>query len=102
MSRKFAVTRTIEKTEAIALVFDKTTAEPLNDKVIIGHKLTDDRAVERAVRKVVEADPNMKLIEVIDYKTVSQLLGITEEDFMAHAVELDPKNRKPIEAESNN
>lgn len=102
MSRKFAVTRTIEKTEAVVLAFDKTTAEPLNGKVVIGHKLTDDRAIERAVRKVVEADPNMKLIEVIDYKTVSQLLGITEEDFMAHAVELDPKTRKPIEANSNN
>ena len=97
MSRKFAVTRTVEKTEAIALIFDKIHAEPFNDVVTIGHKLTDDRAVERAVRKVVEANPNLKLIEVVSYGTVSQLLGITEEDFMAHAVPLDPKTRKHID-----
>ena len=102
MSRKFAVTRTVEKTEAIALIFDKIHAEPMNTTVTIGHKLTDDRAVERAVRKVVEADPDMKLIEVISYSTVSKLLGITEEVFMANAVALDPKTRKPIENENDN
>lgn len=102
MARKYTVTRTVEKTEAVALVFDKTTAEPHNEKVTIGHKLTDDRAVERTVRKIIEANPNLKLIEVVHYEIVSQLLGITEEDFMSHAVTLDPKTRKPIEAEAKN
>ena len=97
MARKYTVTRTVEKTEATVLVFDKIHAEPFNDVITIGHKLTDDRAVERAVRKVVEANPDLKLIEVVSYGTVSQLLGITEEDFMAHAVPLDPRTRKPIE-----
>lgn len=98
MARKYAITRTVEKTAATALVFDKTTAEASNTTVILGHKLNDKAAIERAVRKVVEADTNIKLIDIVDIETSVQVLGITEEDFLAHAVALDPKTRKPIEA----
>ena len=98
MARKYAVTRTVEKTVATALIFDKTTAEPSNVTVTLGHKLNDAAAIERAVRKIVEADSNIKLIEVVDSTTSTQLLGITEEDFLAHAVNLDPKTRKPLNA----
>ena len=98
MARKYAITRTIEKTVATALVFDKTTAEPSNVTVTLGHKLNDAAAIERAVRKMVESDPNIKLIDVVDVEVSTQLLGITEEDFLAHAVRLDPKTRKPLNA----
>lgn len=98
MARKYAITRTIEKTVATALVFDKTTAEPSNVTVTLAHKLNDAADIERAVRKLVESDPNIKLIDVVDVEVSTQLLGITEEDFLAHAVALDPKTRKPIEA----
>lgn len=98
MARKYAVTRTVEKTVATALIFDKTTAEPSNVTVTLGHKLNDAAAIERAVRKIVEADSDIKLIEVVDSTTSTQLLGITEEDFLAHAVNLDPKTRKPLNA----
>lgn len=93
---KFAVTRTVETTEAVALVFDKTTAESFNRTVTLGHKPTNDAALERTVRRIIEADSNLKLIEVVDITVTSKLLGITEEDFLAHAVELDPKTRKPL------
>lgn len=98
MARKYAITRTIEKTVATALVFDKTTAEPSDVTVTLGHKLNDSAAIERAVRKIVEADSNIKLIDIVDTETSTQLLGITEEDFLSHAVALDPKTRKPLEA----
>jgi hypothetical protein len=98
MARKYAVTRTVEKTVATALIFDKTTAEPSNVTVTLGHKFNDAAAIERAVRKIVEADSNIKLIEVVGSTTSTQLLGITEEDFLAHAVNLDPKTRKPLNA----
>ena len=94
---RYAITRTVEKTSVVALVFDKTTAEAGNVAVTLGRKFTDDRAIERATRKVVEADPNVKFIEVVDVKTQSVCLGISEEDFLAHAITLDPKTRKPIE-----
>lgn len=97
MARKYAITRTIEKTVATALVFDKTTAEPSNVTVTLGHKLNDAAAIERALRKLVESDPNIKLIDVVDVEVSTQLLGITEEDFLAHAVSLDPKTRKPLD-----
>lgn len=97
MARKYSVTRTVEKTVVTALIFDKTTAEPSNVTVTIGHKLTDPAAIERSVRKIVEADSNIKLIDVVDTEISTIVLGITEEDFMAHAVELDPKTRKSIQ-----
>ena len=94
---RYAITRTVEKTVVIALVFDKTTAEASDVAVTLGRKFNDTRAIERATRKAVESDPDMKFIEIVDVQTESVVLGISEQDFLAHAVTLDPKTRKPIE-----
>ena len=93
---KIAVTRTVEKTDAICLIFDRTTAEPMNRTVTIPTKLTDPKHVERAARRIVESDDNLRLIEVLDYKTNSAVLGITDEIFSKYAIPLDPKTRKPL------
>ena len=93
---RYNITRTIEKTAVDCLCFNKTDAEPFNVNVILGRKVTDAKAIEKLVRKVVEADSNIKLIDVVNVEYETVLYGISEQDFLAHAVALDPNTRKPL------
>lgn len=95
MARKYPFTRTLVTQYATCLVFDKETAEPSNITVTLPAPIADPAKLERAVAKIVNKG-NIKLIEVIDSEVQECLYGITAEDFMAHAVKLDPKTRKPI------
>ena len=95
---RYAITRTMEKTVVTCLCFDKTSAEPFNTTVTLARKVNDSNAIEKAVRKIVEADSNTKLIDVVDVSYETALMGISEQDFLANAVLLDPKTRKPFQA----
>lgn len=94
---RYSITRTIEKTCVTCLCFDKTTAEPYNTTVVLGRRVNDSNAIEKAVRKIVEADSNVKLIDICEVNYDTVLYGISEQDFLAHAVALDPKTRKPLQ-----
>jgi hypothetical protein len=95
MARQYPFTRTISYQNVTALVFDKDTAEAGNIDCIITPPIPEPAKLAKAVAKKVET-ATIKFIEVVDVETVEKLYGITSEDFMAHAVELDPKTRKPI------
>ena len=98
---RFTITRTVEKTEVNCLCFDKTAAEAFNKSIVLPGTYRDEKAMARKAAKVIEADANIRFIEVVDTSIISGVYGITEEDFFAHAVELDPKTRKPL-TETNN
>lgn len=95
MARKYPFTRTLFTQTVTALVFDKETAEPSNITLTLPTPIADPAKLEKAVAKKVNTD-NIKLIEVVDADIEEQLYGITVEDFMSHAVKLDPKTRKPL------
>ena len=95
---RYSITRTMEKTVVTCLCFDKTSAEPFNTTVTLARKVNDSKAIEKAVRKIVEADSNTKLIDVVEVSYETALMGISEQDFLANAVLLDPKTRKPFQA----
>lgn len=95
MARKYPFTRTISKQNVIALVFDKETAEATNIPVTIAPPIDDPKRLANAVSKKVETD-NIKFIEVVDVTLDEQVYGITLDDFMAHAVLLDPTTRKAL------
>lgn len=93
---RYPITRTIEKTKVVVLLFDKTSAEAYNETVTLPRKLNDAKAIEKAVRKLVETDDNIKLIDIVDVSSETACYGITEQDFLAHAVQLDPRTRNPL------
>lgn len=95
MARKYPFTRTISKQNVTALVFDKETAEATNTTVTITPPIDDPKRLANAVSKKVETD-NIKFIEVVDVTLDEQVYGITLDDFMAHAVQLDPTTRKAL------
>lgn len=98
MAKKYPFTRTIQKQTVTTLVFDKVSAEPFNKDYILAEPIADPAKLERKIAKMVETDPNLKLIEVVDSTIDEKCYGLTAEAFMANAVELDPKTRKPVEA----
>lgn len=96
MAKKYPFTRTIQKQTVTALVFDKTTAEPMNADYTLAEPILDPARLERKIAKMVETDSNFKLIEVVDSSIEEKCYGLTAEAFMANAVELDPKTRKAL------
>ena len=98
MSKKFPFTRSISKQNVIALAFNKETAEPFNTSVTITPPIADTKRLEKAVAAKVDS-VTVKFIEIVDVTVDEKVYGITLEDFMAHAVELDPKARSPLTAE---
>lgn len=95
--KKYPFTRTISKQNVIALVFDKQTGEATNMKVTIAPVITDTKKLEKAVAEKLE-DYNIKFIEIVDVTIDEKVYGLTLDAFMANAVELDPKTRKPLNA----
>lgn len=98
MAKKYPFTRTIREQTVTALVFDKVNAEPFNKDYALDKPILDLAKLERKIAKMVETDPNHKLIEVVNSTIGEKCYGLTAEAFMANAVELDPKTRKPVEA----
>ena len=96
MARKYEITRTVENTKVTALVFNKTTAEAEDIIVTVaGRYNVDDKKLAKLVEKMI-VTPDLKFIEVVDAISDNKCYGITLNDFMANAVELDPKTRQPI------
>ena len=95
MARQYPVTRTISAQIVTALVFDKETAEASNTTITLAKPITEPAKLDKAVAKLLNKG-NIKFIEVVDSFVEEKLYGITAEDFLAHAVQLDPKTRKPL------
>ena len=96
MARKYDITRTVESTKFTALVFNKTTAEAENITMTVSGKYAvDDPKLTKLAQKMIVA-PELKFIEVVDVESDNKCYGITLDDFMSHAVELDPKTRQPF------
>ncbi len=95
MAKKYPFTRTISKQNVIALVFDKETAEATNTSVTIAPPIADTKKLEKAVAAKLDNEKT-KFIEIVDVTIDEKVYGLTLDAFMANAVELDPKTRKPI------
>ena len=95
MAKKFPFTRTISSQKVDALVFDKETAEPFNMVVHVAPVVNDESKLEKAVAKLIDNEQH-KFIDIVHVELVNKCYGVTLEDFMAAAVELDPETRKPL------
>ena len=96
MARKYEITRTVENTKVTALVFNKTTAEAEDlTFTVAGRYNVDDKKLAKLVEKMI-VTPDLKFIEIVDAHSDNKCYGISINDFMEKAVELDPKTRQPI------
>lgn len=95
--KKYPFTRTISKQNVVALMFDKVSGEPFNTTVTIAPPIADTKKLEKAVAAKLDSDVH-KFIEIVDVTVDEKVYGLTLEAFMSNAVELDPKTRKPLTA----
>lgn len=91
------ITRTVVGTQLTAKVVNKETDEITNKTLILDTKLTaeDSAKAIRLASKAVSADE--VVISVSDFAPVEKLYGVSVEDFMSVAKELDPATRKSIQ-----
>ncbi len=95
--RKPMVTRTIISTKVTALCVNPQTAETFEYDFMVSGKI-EDKA--KALKKVTK-EYNFKdcaIVAVRELTPIEALYGMSEAEFIAGAVVLDPATRKAIEA----
>lgn len=96
MARKPMVTRTIVTTRVNVLCLDIQSAEPFNKEVTLPRTYKDEKKLMKAVESVVNSD-TVKAVHVVDQETVEKVYGMTEQNFIDNAIELDPTTRVAID-----
>ena len=89
------ITRTILATKASVLTVDTISMTASTMEFTIGGEWTDNNKLLKALKKTYETD-TLVLSSVVKAEKTEKLYGMTEELFMANAVELDAETRKPV------
>ena len=88
-------TRTILGTKASVITVDTINMTASTKEFTIGGEWSDNNKLLKALKKMYETD-TLVLSSVVKAEKIEKLYGMTEELFMANAVELDAETRKPI------
>lgn len=111
MARKAIVTRTVSGMEATVLGMNLETATPETKTFTLSSTYTkeerdeegkiissevDEKKMLKDVKKLYDTE-TFTIVKITSYNRIDRLYGMWEEDFIAHAMELDPKTRKPIQ-----
>ena len=89
------ITRTILGTKVSVITVDTTNMAASTKDFIIGGEWTDNNKLLKALKKTYETE-TLVLSAIVKTEKVEKMYGMTEELFMANAVELDPETRKPL------
>ena len=89
------ITRTILGTKASVITVDTISMTASTKEFTIGGEWSDNNKLLKALKKIYETD-TLVLSAVVKAEKAEKLYGMTEELFLANAVELDPETRKPI------
>ena len=95
MARPAMVSRTITITSAEVMCLDITTGTPCLRVVILPREFKDDKKLLQEVEKIVNSDI-LKAVHITSKTTNETLYGMSEADFIEHAMKLDPVTRKPL------
>lgn len=95
MAKRFPITRSDTYHTITAMACDPESAEVFN----FDFKLSGTLPNEKNLKKIAQAHaPNdAVVVSIANIETSQKCFGVTMEYFLAGAVELDPKTRKPIE-----
>ena len=98
--RKPMVTRTFLTTKAIVMVANTEIGEVENMVVTLPRTYKDDKKRDKAIKEMVDTD-TIKYVATVSAEAIETLYGMSEEDFLASAVELDKESRKPVETSAD-
>lgn len=94
MARKPMVTRTITSTKVTVLCLELEKAEPFKRDFELAGTYKNDGEILKAVTELLDTTKE-KPVHIVSNETVEKVYGMSEQDFITHADELD-ENRKPI------
>lgn len=94
--RKPMVTRTMKTTLVNVMCLNIETAEPFNNVVELARTFNDEKKLKKAVENVINSD-TVKAVHIVDTKVLEKMYGLSEDDFIKYATELNPETRKAIE-----
>ena len=99
MARERMITRTMKTTKVNVLCLELDTVEPCNKDIVIPTTFKDKKKLFNKVKEMIDTD-QLKAVNITSAEEVETLYGMSEEDFIAHAKELDPSTRKALETEN--
>lgn len=95
MAKPRMITRTISTTVADVLCLDIETGEACNRSFTFPSVFKKDSEILKAAAKRLEAtEPNVHAVHVVGIAKLETLYGMTEADFLAHAM-IMPAKEKP-------
>ena len=98
--RKPMITRTIISTKVSALCVNPQTAETFEQDFTLSGKIEDKAKALKKVSKQYNTD-DCTIVAVRELSPIEALYGMSEADFIAGAVILDPTTRKAIKTETD-
>lgn len=99
MARTPQVTRTIQTTKVNVLCLNIKEGNPFNQTVVLPRTYKDDKAMLKAVEKVINSE-SVKAVHVVDSVVEETLYGMTEQKFIELATVLPP--RKSTDKDGDN
>lgn len=102
MGRPPRVTRTLTKTTARVLAMDLLTQKPVELEVTLprAYKEGEDKRLFRDVCTVVDDDQH-KAVSIQQVRAEQHLYGMTEAEFLKHAMELPPRKTSTTKEKEN-
>ena len=100
MARLPMITRTIKTTKVNVLCMDINSCEPFNKDIVLPRTFKDEKKLMAKVHELIDND-EVKAVHITHRAEVETLYGMTEQDFIEHAVELDPETRKALAIEAH-
>lgn len=89
------VTRTVLGTSITAKVINKETNEITSYSTVVSKTgIETEQEATKALAKVI--NPELVIIKIESFAKAEKMYGMTQEAFIANAVELDPVTRKPL------
>lgn len=95
------ITRTVCSTIVTAMVVDVESAEVSNQTVTFPRIFKTDKDLENATRFAIDTE-KVKFVSIVDVSHDKGVYGISETDFMAHAVRLADNRNSAKNSESDN
>lgn len=90
MARTPQVTRTIQTTKVNVLCLNILEGNPFNQTVVLPRTYKDDKAMLKAVEKVINSE-SVKAVHVVDSVVEETLYGMSEQKFIELATVLPPR-----------
>lgn len=91
MAKEKMVTRTMKTTTITAMCVDTDTGEVFNGTVTVAGDIKTEKMQEKLFNEYYNAPESIKeykAVKIVDVKVDSAIMGMTESEFLTHAVEI--------------